>query len=334
MFYIRNLTLIISISLLGISVTACDKKSITNSINSNKIDCLNENGNNSILATLTDNAEKAIKNEREDISISEIRAAINNLKLSTKNVRTSKEDPNSTKVFCEAEVAISAPVNMLNDANEALKSSGNDKNINLILEDYGLKSSNIAANSYEGTISYNIQPTDDGKTILSSIDDGNDQLVSGIKDIVLWSRAKKEIGKSKADTASQNNRAARENAQANNTSTLSTVTNSQDGLLCSYQAKISDNDKFNGSGKLIATEYNQATVAAILRQDRANFYKYNIRDTEDTSDCLMSSKDQRATFEKLMLNGTMDNSAIHAIIDGNPVVSVDLFPNHANVRIY
>lgn len=62
--------------------------------------------------------------------------------------------------------------------------------------------------------------------------------------------------------------------------------------------------------------------------------KYNIRDTEDTSDCLMSSKDQRATFEKLMLNGTMDNSAIHAIIDGNPVVSVDLFPNHANVRIY
>lgn len=338
MFRLRNLTLIISISLLGISLTACDRKAITNAIGSKKIDCLNESGNQSVLATLTDNAEKAIKGERDDISISEIRAAINNLKLSTKNVRTSKEDPNSTKVFCEAEVTISTPVNMINDANEALKASGNDKKIDLILEDYGLKPSSAAANSYEGTISYNIQPTDDGKTILSSIDDGNDQLVSGIKDIVLWSKAKKDIGKSKAEATSQDSKEARANAQANIETTKNaqtTITSANPtGIICSYQAQISENDKYNSSGSPVATAYNQSSVAAILRQDRANFHKFNLRDLGDTDDCMMGSSDQRANFEKLLRNGAIDSATIAKIVDGNPTVNVDLYSNHADVKVY
>lgn len=104
--------------------------------------------------------------------------------------------------------------------------------------------------------------------------------------------------------------------------------------LCSYTTYISDDDKFNSSGNSVISGYNKSSVAAILRQDRANLYVYGLGDRGDQADCVMRSKQQRAVFERLLNRGTISGSAIRRIIDGNPTVRVDLYRNYVNVSIY
>lgn len=214
---------LVGISLLissTLSLISCDKLT-----SKPKIECTNEAGSGLLISKISQEAEKAIKDEKGDVSLSAIRAAINSLNFSTKNIRTSKQDPNSTKVFCETEFVITTPLNVTNDANTALKSANNGKDINLILEDYGFKPSSVAANSYEGTLAYNLQPTDDGKTILAAIDDGSEQVVAGIKDIILWSMAKKDIGKATAANTAQASQVARNDVK-NNAMPIAPVTDS------------------------------------------------------------------------------------------------------------
>lgn len=104
-------------------------------------------------------------------------------------------------------------------------------------------------------------------------------------------------------------------------------------FLCSYTAQISESDKYNSSGKHLAVTYTKATVAGILRQDRANFYVYGIRDAHDTEDCTMSSKSQRAIFEKLLNNSDIPQSFIRKVIDGNPIIDIRLHKNHIEASL-
>lgn len=105
------------------------------------------------------------------------------------------------------------------------------------------------------------------------------------------------------------------------------------GYLCSYYAHISENDKYNSSGKSVVNGYNKASAAAILRQDRANFYKFGNRDYGDTGDCVMQSAQQRAKLESYLRNGTATSYAIRQIIDGNPTIKVDLYTDYISVSV-
>ncbi len=49
-------------------------------------------------------------------------------------------------------------------------------------------------------------------------------------------------------------------------------------LVDSYVARLSAQDHFNSKGVRLES------VAAIIRQDRANYHKFNLRDPEDTYD--------------------------------------------------
>ena len=115
--------------------------------------------------------------------------------------------------------------------------------------------------------------------------------------------------------------------------TILLSTTSHARYLCSYYAHISDNDKYNSSGLSVITGYNKASAAAVLRQDRANFYKFGDRDYGDTGDCVMQSQQQRAKFENYLRNGTATSSAIQRIIDGNPTVKVDIYTDSINVNV-
>ncbi|ALF60975.1 hypothetical protein [Psychrobacter urativorans] len=171
---------------LGVTLSACQTK---------KIDCSNKEGLSAVIAALTKDAEQEIKSTNPTVTLSAIRAAINNLAFSIKEVRTSKQDPNSTKVFCEAAFVVNVPVNVIEDAEEAMKKAGYDSNVELALEENGFEISSAAANSYQATISYNLQPTDDGKSTLSRIDEGKTQVVNAIHDLIVWSMAKNELAK-------------------------------------------------------------------------------------------------------------------------------------------
>ena len=102
--------------------------------------------------------------------------------------------------------------------------------------------------------------------------------------------------------------------------------------LCSYQARISNDDKFNSSGNYIATQYSRNVVAAIIRQERANFHKFGVRNDEDQGDCVFASKENRARLERWLASGQISANTIRRIVDGTPLIYVDVYRNRVSVR--
>ena len=95
--------------------------------------------------------------------------------------------------------------------------------------------------------------------------------------------------------------------------------------LCTYTTKISDADKKNSSGVPFPLTNNKATVAAIIRQDRANYHQFNIRDKEDQTDCVFADKTKRALIEKSIADAPISPELIPMIVEQHPVLSITIF---------
>jgi len=95
----------------------------------------------------------------------------------------------------------------------------------------------------------------------------------------------------------------------------------------SYVARLSARDHFNSSGQRLQSP------AAIIRQDRANYYAYGYRDAEDEPDQFFSNKANRARLERLLEGGTTTPEARQLIVNGTPLIRVDVYPNFVNVTI-
>jgi uncharacterized protein YecT (DUF1311 family) len=95
-----------------------------------------------------------------------IRAAINLLKIAFEDIRTSKVDPNSTKRFCTANVRVVFPLNAIADADKA-RSDLSLNTVNDLAEAAGIQRS---ADSFTFSLDYDVQPTDDKKSIFSESD--------------------------------------------------------------------------------------------------------------------------------------------------------------------
>ncbi|MEA2958105.1 MAG: hypothetical protein QOJ58_3611 [Alphaproteobacteria bacterium] len=87
----------------------------------------------------------------------------------------------------------------------------------------------------------------------------------------------------------------------------------------SYRAQLSERDHFNSNGERLRS------AAAIIRQDRANFHRFGIRDSADQSDVFFTDVDNRAALESLIERGTSEPHAINRIVNGTPLVRVDIF---------
>jgi hypothetical protein len=95
----------------------------------------------------------------------------------------------------------------------------------------------------------------------------------------------------------------------------------------SYTARLSARDHFNSNGERLQS------AAAIIRQDRANFYVYGLRDSEDQPDSYFSNKGNRARLEQLLDNGRTTRDAIYRVINGTPLIRVDIYTNGISVTI-
>jgi hypothetical protein len=95
----------------------------------------------------------------------------------------------------------------------------------------------------------------------------------------------------------------------------------------SYTARLSARDHFNSNGQRLREP------AAIIRQDRANFYVYGLRDPEDQPDSYFSSKANRARLEQLLANGRTTREAISAVVNGTPLIRVDIYEQGVTVTI-
>lgn len=106
-----------------------------------------------------------------------------------------------------------------------------------------------------------------------------------------------------------------------------------DDYYCSYTARIADSDKYNSNGSLITKNYSNNTVAAVLRQDRANYYVYGKASPEDEGDCVFDDKAARAKMQSFLASGSIPQYAKRIIIENNPLIEVDIYSKHIEVRI-
>ena len=90
-------------------------------------------------------------------------------------------------------------------------------------------------------------------------------------------------------------------------------------MLESYQALLSERDHFNSSGLRLTT------AAAIIRQDRANYHRFGIRDQNDESDMFFADSANRTALERLLERGRAEPGVISRIVNGTPFVRVEVW---------
>ena len=179
-----------------------------------KITCSDEAGLKVVQSIIQNQMETDLRST--DFELSKIRAGMAQMNLSMSAIRTSKIDPNSTRVYCEADLMVTPSPTMMEDINFSFKELGLNvvyRSLEKYLEQYGLERSATAANSYKSTIVYNMQPTDDGKQIVAEIEGGNIErrkINNGLKTMLLLSLQKapllasQEEARQKALEAEQN----------------------------------------------------------------------------------------------------------------------------------
>ena len=128
---------------------------------------------------------------------------------------------------------------------------------------------------------------------------------------------KPDVAQLKQDTEASEQAATRTSVVVPvETQTESTSDKSVDSQM--YKARLSEKDHSNSSGQRLNT------VGAILRQDRANFHTFNIRDAEDESDKVFKNKEARVNIESAVKRAKISKTTEEAILNGTPVVQVKI----------
>ena len=83
-------------------------------------------------------------------------------------------------------------------------------------------------------------------------------------------------------------------------------------LLERYQAFLSERDHLNSNGQRLTT------AASIIRQDRANFHRFGIRDPGDENDSYFADGKNRAALERLLNRAQADPETVSRIVNGTP----------------
>lgn len=175
------------------------------------------------------------------VSESQARSLIGLLKFELEQVRTTMSDPNSSKKSCDAKLKIVMPLNMLESAESTRQNlydaANNDGDVHLasiysipVRDQLSKTQFDLEANTLSKNTSFEIQPTDDGKTLFMSSKDISDKAKSiafvlvlnplenkakelkGNADVKLAQEAENELNLAKQnfELAKNENRAARD----------------------------------------------------------------------------------------------------------------------------
>jgi biotin synthase-related radical SAM superfamily protein len=99
-----------------------------------------------------------------------------------------------------------------------------------------------------------------------------------------------------------------------------------DELIGTYVARISWKDHESSTGRRLDT------AAQVVRQDRANVHKHIQTDEEDDIDAWFTTNAERTSFEVLLnREGAIDEATRRAIMEGEPLVEVEVYRNSVKV---
>jgi hypothetical protein len=92
-----------------------------------------------------------------------------------------------------------------------------------------------------------------------------------------------------------------------------------DVIVGSYSAYIGEEDLYNSKGERLMLPWQ------VLRQDRANFWKFGIRQPGDEADPFFSSVENRAAMELMVKRGTIHPRAARDLLRGGATVYVTIW---------
>lgn len=164
--YSRRLLKLLALLWLATMLPACQRQAVQ---------CTAASAQEPVVGIVKDQLERAVSTAvRKDdgaraVSLSKIRAAIAQLVIGIDDIRTSKEDPNSTKRFCTGTLKIRFPGDTLSDADSARANNGLGSVSDLA------DSNDIErhADSFTAAIEFNVQPTDAGDKVFAETESGN-----------------------------------------------------------------------------------------------------------------------------------------------------------------
>lgn len=97
------------------------------------------------------------------------------------------------------------------------------------------------------------------------------------------------------------------------------VSGAGDQLLGTYAAYIGIDDLYNSQGQRLSQPWQ------IIRQDRANFHRFGIRDRGDENDSFFASADNRAAMEQMLRQGQISPGAASEIVNGDVFIQVEIY---------
>ena len=142
------------------------------------VSCSDEDAKSALEAAIRENLEEVAieqatgEDGSRSISNSTIRASIAKIKLVIENIRTTKEDPDSTKRFCTGSLKIVFSTKTFADASKARELVGLS-DVEKMADAADIEK---GADYLKGDLDYNVQPTDDGKKIYAEFENADDKL--------------------------------------------------------------------------------------------------------------------------------------------------------------
>ena len=169
--------------------------------------CSSDDAKSVVLTIISDRVTKATTNalgesaSETQTTASKIRASVAQLKFVLEDVRTSKEDPNSTKKFCQATLKVVVPLGIIADADKA-RTAVNLPTASVMLIEAGFERS---ADYFTKQVSYTVQPTDDKKKIYGEVEDADlmDPLGELVASHLLLSHIENKQQEALADAAAE-----------------------------------------------------------------------------------------------------------------------------------
>ena len=164
--------------------------------------CASPAGQDVILGIVKEQIEKIASRTVEGdngvslVTTGNLRASISSIVFTIDDVRTSKEDPDSTKKFCAGTLKAVVPVQMIADA-ERVFELVNGSNLNALVDQHNAERS---ANTIKIPLDFTVQPTDDRKTIYGEIE-APGSISTLFSELVTAGALKSRVEQIKADQA-------------------------------------------------------------------------------------------------------------------------------------
>ena len=154
--------------------------------------------------SLEEHTKKEIRAGGFEWDAAKARALTSKVTLAFTDVRTSKKDPSSTKLFCQATLNATIPSELIDTANQVRAAIGH-KGLTHYANSLDLK---FEAGKASHTIEYAAQPTDDGKKVFVESAKGN-KVVVFVSELLVTNLVKPEL-----DAAATQKAQAQEAAEA------------------------------------------------------------------------------------------------------------------------